>query len=173
MSEAKHYLVIDVESMGLYGEGFSVAGVVINEKGLELEDFHFSCPTIYLDASEEDTNWVNDNTPLFETTHRSPKGIRTAFWDKWMTIKDYYPNTTMWADCSFPVETNFLSSCVKDNPERKWEGPYPLHDIATLLLVKDIDPLQNFDRLNRELPKHNPLCDARQSARILIENIYD
>jgi hypothetical protein len=33
------------------------------------------------------------------------------------------------------------------------------------------DPMKNHERRGDELPKHNPLADARQSARLLLEAI--
>jgi hypothetical protein len=52
-----------------------------------------------------------------------------------------------------------------------FDGPYPLYDISTLLLSRNEDPVGIFSRDETELPKHNPLCDARQSARILLEHL--
>jgi hypothetical protein len=72
------------------------------------------------------------------------------------------------ADCAWPVEARFLARCVNDKPrEREWQGPYPLMEIASYLEAAGMDPMKEYDRLPSELPKHNPLCDARQSARML------
>jgi hypothetical protein len=48
-------------------------------------------------------------------------------------------------------------------------GPYPLHDLASILLAHGRDPLAKNERLPEELPEHDPLNDARQSARLLHE----
>ena len=73
------------------------------------------------------------------------------------------------ADCAWPVEANFLSACVKLNhKEREWQGPYPLHDLASVLLALGADALAVTERLPDELPAHHPLMDARQSARQLV-----
>jgi hypothetical protein len=74
------------------------------------------------------------------------------------------------ADCAWPVEARFLAACVDDQPEqRAWEGPYPLIDIASVRLAAGLDPLATVERLPSEMPAHDPLADARQSARLLIE----
>jgi len=79
----------------------------------------------------------------------------------------------MWADCSWPVEARFLARCVEnDFDKREWEGPYPLHEIATVLLLAGKNPSEKFPRQENELPEHNPLNDARQSARLLLQSIY-
>jgi hypothetical protein len=46
------------------------------------------------------------------------------------------------------------------------ESPYPVLDVATALAVRGLNPLGTYVRLEAEKPAHNPLCDARQSARI-------
>jgi hypothetical protein len=46
-------------------------------------------------------------------------------------------------------------------------GPYPLHEIASFMTAAGMDPMATYARLPDELPKHHPLADARQSARLL------
>jgi hypothetical protein len=65
------------------------------------------------------------------------------------------------------VEANFLSACVKLNhAEREWQGPYPLHDLASIMLAQGRN-LRAVTRWPDEVPAHHPLMDARQSARQL------
>ena len=66
-----------------------------------------------------------------------------------------------------PVESGLFRACVEDSPaERTWEGPYPLHEVATLLLAAGIDP--DIDRVEFSgltgLTKHNPIDDSLASA---------
>jgi len=76
------------------------------------------------------------------------------------------------ADCGWPVEARFLAGCIDDHPvSREWHGPYPFYDLASFLLAMGRHPLERNSRLDSELPAHNPLADAKQSARILIEVI--
>jgi hypothetical protein len=71
--------------------------------------------------------------------------------------------------CAWPVEARFLAACVDDNPmTHEWSGPYPLHDLASVLMAAGRDPLAKNERLPGELPEHDPLADARQSARLLL-----
>ena len=37
------------------------------------------------------------------------------------------------------------------------------------MLCAGMDPMATYDRLPAELPRHDPLADARQSARLLVE----
>lgn len=76
----------------------------------------------------------------------------------------------MAADCMFPVESNFLISCVGQNTyQRAWDAPYPFIEISTLLLACGQEPTATYDRLEDEKPQHNALADARQSARIMLD----
>jgi hypothetical protein len=98
------------------------------------------------------------------------KYIRGDFWKAWLRwLND---GAVLCADCAWPVEARFLAACVDDNPSaRTWNGPYPLHDLASLRLAADKNPLATEDRLPHELPVHNPLADALQSARLLVETL--
>ena len=88
-----------------------------------------------------------------------------------MDCRQQYSDLITVADCGAPCEAGFLRACVEDDlANRQWNAPYPLHELGTLLLVRGLDPQANYERLENELPKHNPLGDARQSGRLWIEN---
>lgn len=169
----KLYMVFDVESVGLHGEGYAVGIVVVNDLGALVEERCYACdPRAVRAGTDKDIQWVMDNAfDDLAITHTTATGVRNAFWKYWMGWKD--EGVLLFADCQWPVEARFLHACVEGNlEERNWNGPYPLHDIATVLLCKGKDPTGTFPRFKDELPVHNPLCDARQSARILIEHLH-
>lgn len=94
--------------------------------------------------------------------------MRDCFWAVYQDFKKQNPDLELWTDCGWPVEANFLSACVADDPtSRNWGGPYPLFDVANVLKAVGENPLGTFGRLPAELPAHNPCNDARQSARVL------
>lgn len=168
----KSYFVFDVESIGLHGEGFAVAGGVYLENGAVQSEFAFACDTLCAMGPEEDRKWVNQNVPLLESTHRLLSAMRDAFWGEWINAKLRYPEIIMAAECAWPVEARFLAACVDDDPpSRKWTGPYPLHEIASFMAAAGMDPMATYERTPSEQPAHNPLTDARQSARLLSEAI--
>jgi hypothetical protein len=164
------YMVFDVESVGLHGEGFAVGFVVVNGYGIEVQHGLMCCPqgaarSAVADATEA-REWLAKNIPPMATTHYYPEQIRDAFWRQWVCWKER--GAILVADCAWPVEARFLRNCVADDMEgREWQGPYPLHDLASILLATGKNPLEKFGRNENELPEHNPLMDARQSARIL------
>jgi len=158
-------MVFDVESIGLHGEAFAVGYVVMDGDGNTVAEKMYACPPEYARGTREGHDWVRHNVHCIYNCN-SPQQVRTLFWIDWKEWKE--KGASLWADCAWPVEARFLAECVDDeHPITEWDGPYPLHDIATLALANDIDPLRTFDRMDNELPAHNPLNDARQSARIL------
>lgn len=167
-----HYLVFDVESIGLHGEGFAVAGGVFLGNGACQYGFSFSCPPEKAEGNDSDRKWVDENICVMTETHRTPKAVRDAFWNEWLKAKARYPEIIMAAECGWPVEAKFLESCVMDDIEkRNWEGPYPLLEIASIMLAAGMDPMAEYERKGNETPKHHPLADANQSARLLCEAI--
>ena len=161
------FFVIDVESVGLHGEGFAVAGGVYLTNGSALWEFRLACPIDECAGDDDDRKWVKDNIPAIEETHRSPKAMRDEFWKQWMRAKR--DGAVMAADCQWPVEAGFVKACIADDPARKWEGPYPLHEIASYIAASGLDPMAKYPRTPSEMPMHDPLADARQSARLLSE----
>jgi hypothetical protein len=136
--------------------------------GLALSEFRFCCPPCEANGSTEDREWVNGNVPLMTITHRHPAGIREAFWSQWEKAKETYPGITMAGECIWPVEAGFVAACVsQDIRARNWEGPYPFHEIASIMLAAGMDPMAKYERYASELPAHEPLADARLSARLL------
>lgn len=161
------YFVFDVESIGLHGDGFAVAGgVYIN--GAAQSEFSFCCPLEEAQGVASDRMWVKKHVPVIKITHRTLDGIRDAFWFAWIEAKERYPGIAMAGECIWPVEANFVSACVAQDPEaRRWSGPYPFHDISSIMLAAGMDPMATYAREPSELPTHEPLADARQSARLL------
>lgn len=161
------FMVFDVESIGLHGEGFAVAWVVVNRSGDRLGEGCLACPRDLCAGTDESRLWVNENVPSLEVTSPTPQHLRNAFWHEWRHWADQ--GAVLVADCAWPVEANFLSACVRLNhAEREWQGPYPLHDLASVLLARGADALAVTERMPDELPAHHPLMDARQSARLLL-----
>ena len=159
-------MVFDVESIGLHGEGFAVGWVVIDDSGARVAERMYACDPEQARGTYTSHDWVHQNVAIDKITHPSTAEVRAAFWIDWLHWRG--EGAQLWADCAWPVEARFLIACIEDNHgSREWNGPYPLHDIATLALAAGSDPLKTWNRNPDELPAHSPLMDARQSARIL------
>lgn len=163
-------MIFDVESNGLHGEGFAV-GWVILDCGETVSEGFASCPV------KDPIPWVQRNViwTLPPPTHSCPKEIRNVFWEAWEGVRDQ--KGSLWADCGWPVESKFLQECIADDLLfRQWDGPYPLHEIATVFHVAGLDLLEDWERLEERLEgegSHNPLGNAKQSARLLASILRD
>jgi hypothetical protein len=160
-------MVFDVESVGLHGEGFAYGYVVITEEGEEISSSVAGCDPRRALGRSGDLEWVLENVTSPHNCD-DPKQVRHFFWQAWDMHRGW--GTLLAADCLWPVEARFLAECVSDDPvTRYWAGPYPFIDIASVRLAAGLDPLGTNERLLQEEPAHNPLADARQSARLLVE----
>lgn len=165
----KPVIVFDVESIGLHGEGFAVGAVVVDlETGETITEFYAACKPSVARGTAVNAEWVKANVRLMYNDKKSPAEVRFEFWHFWQDWQER--GAMLCADCAWPVEANFLSACIDENPVKwEWQGPYPLLDLSSMLWIRGVDPLTAFPRLPNEEPAHNPLNDARQSARILLE----
>ena len=164
------FFIFDVESIGLHGQAFAVAGGIYDRKGTALHEFSYHCHPDRADGELSDREWVMANVSQGTASRGQidPRGVRNAFWKEWVKAKETWPGITMAVECGWPVEARFLNACIDDDKgERNWSGPYPMHEIATIMLAAGMDPMATYDRLPSELPVHEPLADARQSARLL------
>lgn len=168
MKPPELYMVFDVESIGLHGEGFAVAWTVLNKHGKIIESESFACSPDEAYGLPESRAWVKDHVSVNNYNCQNPKQVRGEFWKAW---KHYRSNeAVLVADCLWPVEARFVCACIDDEPkEREWEGPYPFHELASVLLALGQDPMAKRERKEDELPEHNPSRDSNQSARLLSE----
>jgi hypothetical protein len=166
------FFVFDVESVGLHGEAFAFGYVVVDRLGQPRSHGYSTCSPKSCRGDEAGRSWVRANCPwvLKSFVHDYPQGVRDDFWRLWQQWKA--EGALLAADVPWPVESRFLADCIDDNPDdRRTEGPYPLLDIASIRCAAGFDPLATEERLLFENPAHDPLADARQSARLLIESL--
>jgi hypothetical protein len=168
-----YFFIFDVESIGLHGEAFAVAGGVLHT-GVGVFDSTF-CFATHPDAArgtDDDRDWVSNNVPVLPNEFTSTEAVREAFWKLWMEAKTRFPGIQMAAECLWPVEARFVIACIADKPkERNWEGPYPFMEIASFMAAAGMDPMATYERLENELPTHDPRGDVAMSARLLQDAI--
>lgn len=182
-----HYFVFDVETVGLFGPPFAFGYIVCDKTGVELESngfwvnlFQPGTLQAYKSSwtfTDNDVEWITKNVlpPVRAEEQNALHEVQTMsellmqFWKIWDWCKDHYDDIVMVADCPFPVETNFVGAVLTLlNKANMDNSPYPFLDVASMLLARSLDPLANYRRYEDEKPEHNPLADARQSARLLM-----
>lgn len=165
-----HFFIFDVESIGIHGQAFAVAGGVYDTEGNTLHEFAYHCHPERADGHFSDREWVMANVSHSTASIRKidPRGIRSSFWREWLDAKAKWQGIAMAVECGWPVEARFLNACIDDDQgARNWSGPYPMHEIASIMLAAGLDPMKTYERLPHELPAHEPLADSRLSARLL------
>lgn len=167
------FFVFDVESVGLHGPAFAVGYTVVDLAGNEVTwgrhvwQWARSIDVHVATVDYEDMAWCRAHIPAMPVDCQEPKDLRDKFWAAWERFRE---RAWMVVDCGWPVEAKFLEECVRDDPvARKWLGPYPLLDIAPIAAALGQDPTEPALRKPTEFPIHDPLADARQTARLWVE----
>lgn len=159
----KYIFSVDAESDGLHGPIFAIGVVVLDWKGNLVDQFAGQA------ESELVTDkWVKDNVlPQLKDLRSYPtrKKLREEFWKFWL---EYIDESLCLSDTGFPVEANLFRECIEDSPKiRRTQGPYPLYDLNTFFLAKDLEHknMKRKDFLKRtDLKEHHPQDDALASA---------
>lgn len=167
------YMVFDVESIGLHGEGFAVGWVLIDGNGVEYAGDEYGCPAEMAKGKSDDLKWVTEHCHTLVNCAR-PRDVRDEFWSAYRSYCHDHPKiqTLLAADVTWPVEAHFLRQVFLDDEKRRTMAPYPLIDIASVRFAAGLNPLATCRRFKEELPPHSPLADARQSARLLLEALH-
>jgi hypothetical protein len=160
------YMVFDIESVGLHGEGFAVGWVVVDEHGATLEDVYWGCAAELAEGTQDGRDWIDVNVVPYlpQPNCASPAEVRRRFCEAWQRWR--LQGAVLVANAGWPVEARFLARCVDDGLLDPWHGPYPLHEVATARLAAAMSAVRDCVRLPSELPAHHPTADARQAARL-------
>ena len=161
-------MVFDVESIGLHGEGFAVSWLVVDtHQGIWIDEQTHACNPSLASGTDADRLWVANNVPTIGANCASPAEVRSVFWHAWLRWREQ--SAWLAADAAWPVETNFLSACIRDvGSDAHFLGPYPLIDIDALAVATGHLRHAELARKADELPVHDPAADARFSARRLM-----
>ena len=73
------FMVFDVESIGLHGDGFAVAWVVVNREGERLGEGCMACPRDLCAGTAESRLWVDENVPALDQVQFSVTSHRGCF----------------------------------------------------------------------------------------------
>jgi hypothetical protein len=162
---------LDCESNGLGGRVFAAAATLTDDGGRDLDVWQARCP---IDGPVNE--WVAVNVlpalaGMPETVHHYDGML--GDWRRWYApLRD---EATVVGHVVWPVETTFLRNA---HAADLFAGPYPLLDVAPLLLAAGHDPTSVDAYLGAHgLPRpegspHHPLYDAR-AAEAAFRHLID
>ena len=161
-SNKKNIFIVDAESDGLYGKIFAV-GVIVAciDTCAPKEVFSLRWDT------EIESVWVNENVVPKLTEIPSVKTQKELFDRFWNFYKKYADSSIIISDFGVPVESNLFRQCIEGREDRTFQGPYPLHELGTMMMMKGIDP--DLSRENYIVPsrQHNPLNDVMGTLELI------
>lgn len=160
-------LFIDAETDGLYGSFLTVAIIVINKAGEEIDRAYYG---IKKEAMVIQNSWVRENVLPVLGDYKVCEDETELLEKVWVYWRKYKDNSYAIADVAYPVEYRLFEKCVKENlPKKQWEAPYPLLDLSSMLYAKGIDPLENRAKLvdlESDNKQHNALLDVEISIAL-------
>lgn len=158
---------VDAEVNGLYGPTFAIAATV-RENGREVAGFIGRCP---IEGAVDGflAEKVLPQLEGMEVTHGSVEELEEAFWAFWRQNAE---GSTVIAHCGSPVESGLFRRCVERRlEERAFQGPFPLHEVGTLLEALGEDPTSVDSYVRKyglEVPfkgtTHHPTYDSVVAA---------
>ena len=166
MMKYDKYMFVDAETDGLYGRILSIAALVCDSKGNEIETFDHYCS-----VTEEDIEdpWVKEHVyPILKTgiEEKDEHSLLCSFWNFYKKQSD----CAIIGDVTYPVECRVFEKCVRmDLPGRAFEGPFPLMDLSSMLYAKGYDPLtERYDLVADKIMfnQHSAIDDVRMAKEI-------
>lgn len=155
----------DAETDGLYGPVWAVGAVVLGWTTASTPDeVEVATFSGQLDPAVVTDKWTRTHVvPAVDLPrYDAREELLDGFWRFWLD-HSAGNRTIAVADCGYPVETGLFRACVELAPEVRWnQGPFPLHELSTLLLAKGLDPeLDRREFVARpDLVAHDPVADA-------------
>ena len=157
---------VDAETDGLYGRFLSVAALVTDGNGRELDRFYTA---LRIDCSDVRSEWVKRNV-LPHLSHAlsfvsTEEELLDRFWEFWMKHRE---ESDCIANVPYPVETRLFTACVKkDVTAREFLGPFPLYDLCTLLATRGYGADPDVAALSGlGLTPHDAMDDVRMMAAV-------
>lgn len=166
-------LSFDLEANNLHGEPFAIGAIVIDGHGTVHDSFTARCP-----IKGEVDPWVQTNVlPVIADmaqTHGNYIDMREAFW-RWYVAAEAVSDYVLVSN-GYPVEYRFLLDCQDASlDERYWQHPFPILDLASILVTAEKEPGLTKSQLRRTIRKaasfsqHHPFDDAKMAALMAFE----
>lgn len=157
-------LSVDAESNGLHGQPFAIGAICTDDDQPTADVFAAKC-----DIDGPVDPWVLANvTPALDgMTEVGPYADLLGDFADWYDA--HRTGATVIAHVAVPVEARLFADMVRILGRDPFSGPFPLHDLATLLYAGGWDPLSADSYIANNglavpvaagMSPHNPLYDA-------------
>lgn len=152
-------LSFDAETNGLWGQAFSIATVVYDTEGVEIDRFLGRCP-----IEEEVNSWVAENVlpqmKEIEETHESYEALLKDFFE--FAQKYYKNNAKVLSHMGHIVEAKLLQDAHRLGIIGDWDAPYEWLDVCLLFgdSVDSYNKTNNIEITDVVGGTHNPLYDS-------------
>ena len=140
---------IDAETLSLRNEPFAVSFVIEENNKIKTQTFRRTV------AENEACDFVKENVIPNMTcpiTHTDRKLFLFDIAQFWLENKE---NAITIAHCAAPVETELFQLLYKEGLIGEFDGPFPLHEVASMLLIKNENPFS----VDEYVKKHNLKID--------------
>ena len=157
---------VDAETDGLYGRFLSVAALATDEEGKEIDRFYGAC---HITAEQLSSAWTVENVlphlQYAECFFEDEYSLLEAFWAFWIAHRE---GAACIAYVPYPVESRLFTACVMhDRAYREFLGPFPLYDLATLLVARGFDYDVDMPTLSGiTCAPHDAMNDVRMMAAV-------
>ncbi len=166
-------LCFDLETNGLHGQTFAIGAILMNASGKVLKEF-----SARTQIDGEVDEWVQSNVMSaiadMVITHDSFEAMQEDFW-QWYLASEKECDYVL-VSHGYPVEYRFLLQCQEvDIEKRYWDHPFPLLDLASILLMtgdkKSIvkDNVLALVESRGGFLRHHPVHDCTISALTAFE----
>ena len=167
MKEKNKMFFVDAETDGLYGMVISVAIIVTDMKGNEIERAYYG---VDVDEKDIEEAWVIENVLPIRgdyTVCEDEEELLEKLWEMW---EKYREEAYAIGDVIYPVECRVFEKCVRNNiKERKFNAPFPFMDLSNHIYMNGYDPLTPRTEILKEEQngmQHNALYDTEVSVKI-------
>jgi len=167
---SKKIFSFDVETNGLWGEGFAIGALVYDENGIEIKRFVGRCP-IKGDVDKFVAEKILPEMGDIKESHDSYDALLASFAKFYLANKN---DADIVVHMGVPVESKVLIDMHSLGLIGDWDGPYPLIDVAGNLQQAGEDPTSVDGYAEKhglsvgefKGGTHNPLYDSAVAAMV-------
>ena len=165
--ENRYLFFIDAETDGLYGSFLTVAIIVTDRRCNEIERRYWG---ISEDSMVITDPWVKENVIGKFGDYEVCEDEYDLLEKVWTVWKKYRDKAYVVTDVMHPVESRLFTECARNDLEnRKFEGPFPILDLSSILYAKGYNPIADYSDILEEYDKniqHNAMDDVETIIKV-------